>query len=1473
MTRRIAGFVAVLGIVVASHLAGCAEEQAPRTYVQSNAVAKSVFQGEWYFRTCVIDVNYEAGQFTFPGDCSADYLNSGAGYSTPRVRWLIDQNFLYAYRSYEMIEGANPSGRNPGFRGEPIAAFAVKSHFDIRRSYNPVTGEEINVIVENTNDRRWAEREYVRVDWSQNLIMTPMLNMASLYDLFDLYVREPVPWFIQEESSSVGYSFPAEWRPRFLRTSRAEDTRESVNRVTDYGGEDVLYYMDFVTQEIFTPGMAPNPFTGMNEPWCMSQVYIDAPLCTSALVTVRNAFLKVPTHRQYEALRYTDTRWDRFGYWRIERPAYDAGDDADAADPHHGRTDFQQYAAGRFNIWERSFNTDGSPIPLPDRRVRPVIFYTTTETPYHLLRTQIEVVAHWNRHLMKMVRVLRGQALPAGEIDDPLHQYDVYNGDGYDCRIGVDERDQGTSVPTSTPIDLVKDAPERIRTDADFVEDRYLALQGDECVLLARVNSCVRHPAGRDGPNDPGEPCEQRGDMRYSFMSYVDQPGTGFLGIAEMRSDPVTGEYITGDANIGGPALDGYRTRALREWDMETGILTEEEILLGEDVREYMANLGHIDRAAVPQRNWLQAGSDDRVLGFDLDDMRRSMDGAMARARMLRGDAGRRNLHSDRIRTLVGTDIERLLFDNEDAMAVAGLTAFDPAVHTARGRLDIASSFRTPLPQRIEQERHMEYKFGLGCMIRPSVWIDHSVSHFVRKTRLENCTVNPDDGTWICPEWLRFKLAFDLNRKLLFETQLHEFGHVIGLRHNFRGTSDPANYHPQYYAIHDAHPLPDEDVFDGINGEPLDGRLNTMELRELDRAQRQVRRDRELDGIDWWMTSSLMDYTGQWYERLTGLGSYDAAAVLFGYGDVVEVWDRRDAPTEPPRPDRTPVTYWKYYHGGERCLVDEDCPFSAGGSGSDWRGAELIPAQVAHGATQRCRVFDVPGVNPDQDPRLCSNFYADMADLGRTNPSYQAREYKFCSDERTEDLADCNRFDEGASYREIVQNLRDSWNRRYLINNFRRFRRTFSFYPYLSAYQTHFFTALKIYQEMYHKYATGGDYETDIEPFGFRDQYLASVDTLNWFIETLGVPDVGSYSYDSWRDAYLRKERFPYAPGYELSVPLGVGKHQYTIFQAGLDGINRLERIGSVYDKIWTVQLLTVRDWGMPYTRDEPFYVNFYDLFPREMTHLLTGVIADEPRFYSPRVVQAGSTPTEDTVILYPNFWQGPCSVAGEPCWDADDSFTGFRPLESASFLLQIYGMIYALAEIPTFFDPLFQEQTVVYVAGSAGGIRLPTAARECPLDSDENCEYAVFQSSRFRRKYVALKVSGSRGTDEGDNAGISFRLVRKAAAWQVELDRLEQCLIEAYVAQCLLRFPDDPDRIAQCQEDARRRPGRDCDDTDVTVCESAATRCDLGADEYSDRIDYLRSEVDGYESFLRYMLEVQNQYGINSWIRYTGSL
>ena len=86
-----------------------------------------------------------------------------------KVRFDIQEKFLIGYRAYDYAPGSqNPSTGGANNTDTPALIYAIQSHFDIKREYNPATGEETNVISENTSDRPWNQRQYMRVDWSRN---------------------------------------------------------------------------------------------------------------------------------------------------------------------------------------------------------------------------------------------------------------------------------------------------------------------------------------------------------------------------------------------------------------------------------------------------------------------------------------------------------------------------------------------------------------------------------------------------------------------------------------------------------------------------------------------------------------------------------------------------------------------------------------------------------------------------------------------------------------------------------------------------------------------------------------------------------------------------------------------------------------------------------------------------------------------------------------------------------------------------------------------------------------------------------------------------------------------------------------------------------------------------------------------------------------------------------------------------------
>src|ERR1700753_1069289 len=85
----------------------CGKEEPVVNRVGVNVVEKAVFQGSWYMSRTVVDVDYEAagGLGTFPGDIASDQAMDFT--ALPRIRWVIDETTLFAYRDYALVPGGD----------------------------------------------------------------------------------------------------------------------------------------------------------------------------------------------------------------------------------------------------------------------------------------------------------------------------------------------------------------------------------------------------------------------------------------------------------------------------------------------------------------------------------------------------------------------------------------------------------------------------------------------------------------------------------------------------------------------------------------------------------------------------------------------------------------------------------------------------------------------------------------------------------------------------------------------------------------------------------------------------------------------------------------------------------------------------------------------------------------------------------------------------------------------------------------------------------------------------------------------------------------------------------------------------------------------------------------------------------------------------------------------------------------------
>lgn len=339
------GLRVLTGLGLLAWLAGCATNVGPIDRTQHDKLEKKLFAGVWFMTQTVIDTPYNAA-FTFVGE-----TNFG---QTGKVVFDIQEKTLVVYPVNEYVEGAEAKWRverlfkywddacltreseqyqcvdgkdnatDPDrtccfvevYVGQPVAAFEIVSHFDVQRQYNAQTGEQSNVLEENTTDRKWWQRRYIRVNWAKNLVQD-FTFMARLV-----------------EQKAVDY---------YVQTFEA-DNPDAPTLTPDY--------MDVVTKTWGTPAS-----TGACD------IYgISTGDCASALIKFRTAFRKVDPNNDYEPLRFhNEDQQKYFGYFLTERNAYDE----DWGLNESGRVSY----INRWNIWRDTM--DEADVQTPDGQPRP----------------------------------------------------------------------------------------------------------------------------------------------------------------------------------------------------------------------------------------------------------------------------------------------------------------------------------------------------------------------------------------------------------------------------------------------------------------------------------------------------------------------------------------------------------------------------------------------------------------------------------------------------------------------------------------------------------------------------------------------------------------------------------------------------------------------------------------------------------------------------------------------------------------------------------------------------------------------------------------------------------------------------------------------------------------------------------------------------------------------------------------------
>jgi hypothetical protein len=352
------------------------------------------------------------------------------------------------------------------------------------------------------------------------------------------------------------------------------------------------------------------------------------------------------------------------------------------------------------------------------------------------------------------------------------------------------------------------------------------------------------------------------------------------------------------------------------------------------------------------------------------------------------------------------------------------------------------------------------------------------------------------------------------------------------------------------------------------------------------------------------------------------------------------------------------------------------------------------------------------------------------------------------------------------------------------------------------------FTILQnIYQNLLFEYTANPAFQQTTGDLGFYDEFLATTDILNFYARVLAQPNIGNYNFNRQTGTFVQ------ANGATPDLPLGFGPGRYynTDYQAGLTGIERIDRVGTFYDKYWVLQMLTARGEQPTYTRDVAFNANFYDLFPNEMQQIFNGMIRAFPKAYMPRVECEGdSSPCKEPRILYMDFYRGDCSRP-ETCEPSPEvTYSKYPVLNGGGSLsLQIYAAVFGLQEFPVYFDTSFQNQLFVCVEGQ-GDCFAPGPA------AVEGTDYVRHTSNRYRKSFLAFQVEPTEGVAE--QTSIGFAMVKEArdiSSLMGILTRLQaadgdvSALDDADRAQLTALEYEPPETAAEIEADLARLDGQ----------------------------------------------------------------
>ncbi|MBS1148437.1 MAG: MoxR-like ATPase, partial [Myxococcaceae bacterium] len=496
---------------------------------------------------------------------------------------------------------------------------------------------------------------------------------------------------------------------------------------------------------------------------------------------------------------------------------------------------------------------------------------------------------------------------------------------------------------------------------------------------------------------------------------------------------------------------------------------------------------------------------------------------------------------------------------------------------------------------------------------------------------------------------------------------LHEVGHTVGLRHNFAGSYDALNYPKQYWDLRTANgtKVPRPRHLEEPTKAELEGLVMPNGLRA---------------GISEFQASSIMDYGANFNSDIQGLGKYDAAALKFGYGQLVEVF------TDVKNPYLMGALQASVSYGSALPIL-VDC------SGNDYVVSHYSKLPTLVGIEARATV-PLSSLKREILSPTCA--YPDEVEVDAQKRMVVP--YQFCSDEFEAASTGCEAFDRGADPFEVASSAMTQYRNYYLFDAFRRERLGFNpdwsldrlYGRYLGTLRT--MMQFYVLDKAYYDGAVTPAFWTSAD--GYGPYTVAVTQTFDFLGEMLMMPEPGkyfTYSGDDNRDAWYLDDYGTGTPGFTL----GLGQARYFNTQweydSGYFWYERVRNVGSFVDKVAALAELTDPETyfiGKDVAADlREFSINYWRLYPRQMLDVYGAALTDRWDRLAP--VFDGTSykhrPISSTITIPP---------------------AGTLPVDPAlGFTVQLWMASLGSALIPATFDPTFSDSTRVWLAGNGAQI------------------------------------------------------------------------------------------------------------------------------------------------------------------------